>query len=457
MRAAVVWLLLIATSGTTVAQALPATDTTQGADVPAAAPAPAETIQATQTGPLAELIAEVLERNPDLAKLRAAAAAADARAPQVRSLPDPMASVTAFLSTPETRVGPQKGSAAISQRFPWFGTLKLREQRALYLAAAAHADVNARRLDLLTETRRLWYELAFLNAEEVIIRSDRATLEHYEELARTRYASGVGLEQAVIKIQAEITRDDNRLLALAEQRASMTASLNRLRDRPADAAIQAPAQLPALALENKQPADLRSLAFEHRPEISGSRARISAAATAIDLAEKAYRPDLNLGLGYTFVGPREDAAGRTMPPQGNGDDIVGVTLGLNLPVRRERLAATVEEATASRRAAEEGLRSTTSEIERAIGDLSARVSLSRDQVQLFDHLLVAQAQEALRSAEAAYAAGALGALDLLDAERTLLQVRIGADRTRTDYTIALIRLEGAVGAPIIDRAGRTDP
>jgi cobalt-zinc-cadmium efflux system outer membrane protein len=457
MRAAVVWLLLIAASGLAVAEASPTADKNQGTQVPAAAPKPAESIQATQEGPLAELIAEVLERNPELAKLRAAAAAADARAPQVRSLPDPMASVTAFLATPETRVGPQKASAAISQRLPWFGTLKLREQRALYLAAAAHADVNARRLDLLTETRRLWYELAFLNAEEAIIRSDRATLEHYEELARTRYASGIGLEQAVIKIQAEITRDDNRLLALAERRASMTASLNKLRDRPADVAVSGPSRLPTLTLTNLQSGDLRSLALEHRPEITGSRARISAAAMSIDLAGKAYRPNLNLGLGYTFVGPREDAAGRAMPPPGNGDDIVGVTLGFSLPVRREKLAAGVQEATASRSAAEESLRSTISEIERAIGDLNARVTLSRNQVELFDRLLVAQAQEALRSAEAAYSAGALGALDLLDAERTLLQVRIAADRTRTDYTLALVRLEGAVGAPIIDRAGRSEP
>lgn len=420
------------------------------------APRAADAILATLDEPQAGLVKEVLDRNPDLARLRELASAADQRAPQVKSLPDPMAMVTAFLMTPETRVGPQQASAAISQRLPWFGTLALREQRALYQAAASHAEIEALRLQLVTEARRLYYELSFLRTEEGTIRSDRATLEHYEELARTRYASGVGLEQAVIKIQAEISQDDNRLLKLAEQRAGLMAALNRLRDRPAESTISL--QVPTLDNDEQRSSDLdlRALALDHRPEIVAARARISAAATGIDLAEKAYRPDLSLGLGYTLVGPRDDPAGRAMPPPGNGNDIVALTVGFSLPVRRARLAAAVEEATSSRRAAEEGLRSVSSEIERSIGDLTARVTFTRDQFHLFDSLLITQAQESLRSAEAAYAAGALGALDLLDAERTLLQVRIAADRTRTDYWIALARLEGAVGAPLSDSTGRSD-
>jgi len=457
MRAALIWLLLIAMSGLPASgESRPAPDRNPNSAPQAGPPSPAEALRQTLEGSVSTLVAEVLERNPELAKLRATAAAADQRAPQARSLPDPMASLTAFLATPETRVGPQQASVAISQRLPWFGTLKLREQQAMYMAAAAYAELAARRLSLLTETRRLFYELRFLDAEEAVIQSDRTTLQHYEELARTRYASGVGLEQSVIKIQAEITRDDNRLLQLTEQRASLMASLNKLRDRPSDSPIPTISGGQPAGEMNVPSADLWTLAQSHRPEIVASRARISAAETAIDIADKGYRPDLNLGLGYTVVGPRDDAAGRAMPPEGNGDDIVAVTLGFTLPVRRARLAAAVEEATSSRRAAEEDLRSVRSEIERSIGDLSAQASLSRNQVQLFDRLLVPQAEEALRSAEAAYAAGALGALDLLDAERTLLQVRIGADRTRTDYTIALVRLEGVVGTPIIDRPRGTE-
>ncbi len=44
----------------------------------------------------------------------------------------------------------------------------------------------------------------------------------------------MGLSQAVVKIQAEITRDDTRLLEIARRRATLVARLNGLRNRPED-------------------------------------------------------------------------------------------------------------------------------------------------------------------------------------------------------------------------------
>jgi cobalt-zinc-cadmium efflux system outer membrane protein len=412
-------------------------------------PPPADRLLAELPAPIAGLAAEVLERNPDLARMRSTAAAATARAPQMRSLPDPMASVTAFLLSPETRVGPQQAGATISQRFPWFGKLELRERQALFAAAAAQADVEAKRLALVTETRRLYYELAFLAVQERVLQDDRATLGHYEELARARYASGVGLEQAVIKLQAEITRDDNRLLDLANRRAGLVAAVDALRDRAGGAPLPEltlPSGLPpAVALDA---AELRTVAVENRPEIARARSLIAAAAAGVDLAKKESKPDLTLGLGYTLVGRRQDAAGRAMPPEGNGDDILGVTLGINLPVWRERIAAGVTEASSRSTAAEDGLRAETATIDGQLDELTARLPLIADQLKLFDRVLSTQAEEALRSAESGYAAGAVGALDLLDAERILLEVRIATARSRADYQITWSRLEGAVGAPL---------
>ncbi len=415
----------------------------------AAPPAPADAIVSTLEPDVAALAREVLDRNPDLARLRAAAEAAAARAPQMRALPDPMASLTAFLLTPETRVGPQQAAASVSQRFPWFGKLELRERQALLGATAARAEVEAKRLALVTETRRLAYELEFLTAQESVLRADRATLSHYEELARARYASGVGLEQAVIKLQAELTRDDNRLLQLANRRVTLTAALDVLRDRTGETPLPklelGTGTVPAPHLDV---ATLRERALDDRPEVARERTLVAAAEVGVELAKKEYQPDFTLGLGYTMVGKRQDAAGRAMPPPDNGDDIVGVTVGINLPVWRQRLAAGVTESTARTSAAEDGLRAVVARIDGDLDELTARLPLVHDQLDLFENVLSAQAEAALRSAEAAYAAGAVGALDLLDAERVLLEVRIAKARSRTDYQITWSRLEGAVGAPL---------
>ena len=178
------------------------------------------------------LLEEVLERSPRLARLEAEAAAVEQRSPQVKALPDPMATLTWFVMSPQTRVGPQRAAVNLTQQFPWFGTLELDEQAAMWDAVAGRARLEAARIEVLTEARTDYHELQFLEVERRVVEEDRATLDHYAELALARYASGVGLDQAVIKIQAEITRTETRLLNLAARRATVVARINALRDRP---------------------------------------------------------------------------------------------------------------------------------------------------------------------------------------------------------------------------------
>jgi cobalt-zinc-cadmium efflux system outer membrane protein len=395
-----------------------------------------------------EMVRDALECNPAVAAAAARARAARQQAPQAKALPDPVVGVTGYVAPPETRVGPQRLMTSLTQRLPWFGKLSLREQAALRQAEALEAGVEAQRLSLVTEVRRLFYEIAFLDVYRNVVETDRHMLVHFEELARTRYASGAGIEQGVIKIQAEITRDDNRLLDIATRRAATVATLNALRDRPQETPIP-PLALPGTSLVEPPPLDaLRARALGARPELASADAEIGRADALVELAQKEYKPDITLGVTYTAVGDRTDPAGMLQPPPDNGSDVFGISASLNLPIKRGKLKAGVEEAAEMRLAAVERKRDVTTLIDRALGELGERVRLSGEQVRLFEHVLIVQAEQSLRSAEAAYAAGSLDSLDLLDAERTLLDVRTGAARARSDHAIALARLEGAIGGPL---------
>jgi cobalt-zinc-cadmium efflux system outer membrane protein len=396
---------------------------------------------------LKALAQDVLDRNPAVAAGAARARAARQVAPQVKALPDPMLGGTIFAAPPETRVGPQRWSATLSQRLPWFGKLGLREAAALQRAAAQEAQVEAQRLDLVTETRRLYYELGFLDAYRDVVATDRDTLSHYEELARSRYASGVGLQQAVIKIQAEITKDDSRLLDVRNRRATLAAALNALRDRPQDT------EIPNLTLTRfgsvaLDPVTIRARALALRPEMAAADREIAQAESMVDLARKEYKPDVTLGAAYTWVGSRTDLAGMLSPPPDNGSDVLGVSLSLNLPIKRGKLAAGVEEAAELRVEARERKRAVVTSIDRSLGELLERTRATWDQLRLLEDVLGIQADQSLRSAESGYSAGSISSLDLLDAERMLLEVRTATERARADYAVALARLEGAVGEPL---------
>jgi len=453
MRELGLTILLIITAAAAPAQGPPsppaslaAGSTTGG---PGAGPDAAAGLAAALPDPaVRELVRDALERNPAIAAAAARARGARQQAPQAKALPDPMVGVTGYVAPPETRVGPQRLMATLSQRFPWFGKLSLREQAALRGAEALDADVKARRLALVTDVRQLFHEIAFLDAYRSVVETDRQTLIHYEELARARYASGAGIEQGVVKIQAEITRDDIRLLDIATRRAAMVATLNALRDRPQEAPIP-PLDLPRATLTQPPTLEaLRTRALDARPELASADAEIGRADALIELARKEYKPDITLGATWTAVGNRTDPAGILQPPPDNGSNVFGISATLNLPIRRGKLRAGVQEAAETRLAAVEMKRDVTTMIDQALGELAERVRLSGEQVRLFERVLVIQAEQSLRSAEAGYAAGGLNSLDLLDAERVLLEVRTGTERARADHAVALARLEGAIGGPL---------
>jgi outer membrane protein TolC len=413
--------------------------------------APTELLLASLEEPaLRELAAEVLERNPTLAAARARSRAAFEVAPQHGALPDPTAMVTAFLATPETRTGPQRLAASIAQPVPWKGKRALRRDAALEAAAALEAEEEVQRLALVLEVRRLYYELAFLDRQQEITDEFRAHLLQHEEIARSRYATGVGLGQGVVKLQAAVTRVDRDLLEIDTRRVALVTQVNALRNRPAMATLPAPRNglLPELAEISLEVDDLVEEALRVRPELASLDARIARQEALVRLAEKGSRPDFQFGLTFTLVDDRDDVPGRLQPPQGNGKDVFGIQGGLTLPVWRGKIEAGVQEALDQRTAVEESRRTATAGIRAAVGNAAHRLRLTWRRARLIEDLLIVQAEEALESAKAAYVAGTLNALDLLDAEHVLFEAHTALARARTDYRLGIAELEAAIAGPL---------
>ncbi len=393
------------------------------------------------------VLEDVVTRHPALRAAQERARAAAERPTQASSLPDPQAGASLYVIPPETRVGPQRLALSVTQAVPWKGKLKTRGRAEARAAERAAREADRIALDLLTRARRLLTRIAFVDGSIEIIDEDLGTLRAFEALARARYASGIGLAQAAIKVQAEITRDETRRLDLQQQRAALVAELNALRDRPTSTPIPV-LELPEVQELEHDPAALRTVALQRRPEVAAAEAGIAEALERLRLAHLEYKPDFRFGLGFTFVERRQDALGRFSPPEDNGQDALALTFGVTIPLWRERLAAGVREASAFKRSRDETRRSVVLEIDREFGDLLARLPLVRDQWRLFEDVLMPQADESLRSARAAYETGRLEILDLLDAERVLLEVKLGAIRAATDWRLLVIDLERTIARPL---------
>ena len=133
------------------------------------------------------------------------------------------------------------------------------------------------------------------------------------------------------------------------------------------------------------------------------------------------------------------------PPPDNGKNAFNFSVGINIPIWRDKYKAAVQEASENLLAERSNYAHIRNEMEFSVRDQVVRLETLKGQVDLFESVLIPQAEETLRSTEAAYETGQLGVLDLFDSERMLLDVRLINARYYSDYLIALTNLERAIG------------
>ncbi len=423
--------------------------------VPAAGgaqPAPLPDFYAPEPG-LRLCLDSAVEANPALLAARARYEAARQRVPQVTALPDPTLNVTQALRSVETRVGSQTGGITVSQALPWFGARDLRGRVAVSEADAEFRLLQAAEREVIARVKRTFYDVAYLDAAIRLLEGESSLLGHYETLARARYSTGEGLQQAVIRLQAELTRITDRRRQLERQRRTLAVRLNTLCGR-APGTLVAPVpsiERPAVNLARER---LLDLGERNRQELLAAADLVQAGEEAVELAGLNFRPRFTASLALMNVAGRDprDAFGPLPPDEGKNS--LSVSLGVSLPVWKESYRAGVEEAghrlTAQRRRLEEARDTMENEVEQAL----IRLETLDEQIALLDTVLIPQSEESLRATETAYQTGQVGVLDLLDSERVQLDVQRMRARYVSDFLIALADLERGVGVRVPLDGGR---
>ncbi|GJM21392.1 MAG: PTS cellobiose transporter subunit IIC [Planctomycetota bacterium] len=378
--------------------------------------------------------------------LRAAALrwrAALERVPQATALPDPRLNFGYFLEEIETRTGPMDWRLGVSQSFPWPGTLDAAGSAEAARAEAERARFESERLALTEQVQRTWFELAYVNAAHEVTRAHLDLLGRWEEVARTRYATGLGNEADVIRAQVELGKVNDRVRSLDDLRRPLGARLNAALNRPAGAQLPTPAlHVGGSALELDDASLLADLAVTS-PDLRALEHHIEAAEQGVALADKAYYPDLSLGLDYTAI-----SSARSPGVRGSGDDALAVTAGLSLPIWRGRRDAGARRANtllAVARAEHDDL------LNRQGAELELALYALRDasrRLSLYEDTLVPKGHESVQTTAVAYQSSKASFLEFIDAERVLLEFQLAAARARADAAQALARVERLSGVPL---------
>ncbi len=377
------------------------------------------------------LVAEALERNPELVALGESVNAARARPEQARALADPMLSVLYTNDGWSPSLGERDMTtlgfmASVPLLAP--GKRDLRARVAEREAEIALQRLERARLGVTAAVKRAYYGLALSRERLELVREQEQVWRQIEGVARARYAVGQGAQPDVLRVQIEVTRVDQ---LVAEQRAEArirTAELVRMTGRPPGSPVEVPARLALRPVEETADQAFERLAARS-PELLGSAVAQESARLQLELAGKEGKPDWSIQAGYMNRGG--------LDPMWQA----GVTFGL--PLRRKRRESGLAEAEAQSRASVGLAESVRLQLRYRTEERMARLAATETIAGLYDKGIIPQDRMSVDAAVANYQSGKVPFVAVLEALTTLYNDRTAHLSLLADHARARASLEEA--------------
>ncbi|MDE3220162.1 MAG: TolC family protein [Nitrospirota bacterium] len=329
---------------------------------------------------------------------------------------------------PSTGVNITERTVTIEQPVEWQGKRRARQQAADAGAAGASAAMEEARLNVTAEVKVAFYNVLFAQRDVELAGQNLAMVEEVLRTVKARVAAGeatpfetmkAGVE--VQKAKKEAARAQNALVVARAKLDMMTAGrLGRQFSIQGDFdSLQQGLDLDALVAR----------AMEQHPTLRRLSKLVEQAEFSATLEKESRVPNVTVQGSY-----HREA----------GDESVTAGLSVPLPLWYRRQGE-IETALGSRHRAEAERLRVQNEMIQAITQHVQDVRTANEQLQVFEAGLLKQAEQTLRVARVSFQQGAASLLDLLDSQRVYRQTLLEYVQARADLSIALARLERAVG------------
>ena len=359
--------------------------------------------------------------------------------PQAKALDDPKFTYSYFIEEVETRVGPQRNKFGIMQVFPWFGKIEARTDVATAKAKAAKQRYEANKLKLFWQVKDAFYEFTYLATAIDTAKENLELLQHFEEIARTKYRAATAKHPDMIRAQVELAKLEDVLKSLEQLREPIVARLNSVLNRPSDAKLTWPKkELPREVKLNRQ--YIIEALIRTNPKLAELNWEVEAAKAKVELAKKKFYPDIGVGVDWI------QTDGATSPGvRDSGKDPVVLMFSMNIPLWRDSYKAAERQAKANvRKTQQQKIDTENKTIAQAIQVLYD-VEDSQRKIHLYGDILVLKAEELVQASESAYRAGTIDFLSLIDAQRMLLKYTLDHERAITNNQQKIAELEMLIG------------
>lgn len=294
--------------------------------------------------------------------------------------------------------------------------------------AGATLGLVETRLNLVTEVKLAFYDLLLAQRDAELARQNFEIVKDVQRIVNARVRLGEAPQFEAIKAQVEVLKADQ-----AMTRAENTVRVNRVfLDTLAAGALGANYTIEGdfriyrrdLALE-----PLLTRAMEEHPSLQRLLKSVEQAHRNIEFERQARVPNVTVTTSYMREYGRE-----------------GIDFGLKVPTpiwyQNQGQIAT---ALGAKRTEEAGLLRTRNILVKEVNQYFQDAETTAHLIEVFEKGLLKQAQEALRISQFSFQQGAASLLEVLDAQRVQRQILFDYAHARFELSVALTRLERAVG------------
>ena len=384
-----------------------------------------------RTFKLDDVIELALNRNPTLAAAEGAVEQSQGQRVAAGAYLNPSiigAAGPGAIRDPSTGTRIIERTITVEQPLEWLGKRRARQRAADARVAGALAGMEETKVMVTAEVKEAFFHLLFAQQDAQLARENLKTVEDLVKVVSarvsTREAARFELIKATVELQKskkDLARADNALLVARGKLNTVTGKA-----LGESFVIQGEFETVRSGLELRV---LTDQALDRHPALRRQQRVVEQAEFTIEQERASRMPNVAVfGTYHRETGDESMTAGLSVPlplwyrRQGE----IGSAMGIHRQAQAERDRLQQE-------------------LEQTITQYFQEMQTAQAQMQVFEQGFLHQAQEALDIAQFSFRRGATSLLEVIDAQRVNRQTLLEYAQARADHSIALARLERAVG------------
>ena len=372
-----------------------------------------------------------LERSPTITGAQASIEQSRGQQVVAGAYPNPSISGSAgrgSIRDPSTGVSITERTITVEQPLEWLGKRAARQRAADAGVAGALASMEDTKVMVIAEVKGAFFQLLLAQQDAQLARENLKTVEDLVQLVTarvsTKEAPKFELVKATVELQKtrkELSRAENALLVARTKLNTVTGKAlgDSFMIQGEFEPVRPGLQLPVLIEQ----------ALDRHPALRRQQKAVEQAESTIEQERASRIPNV------AVIGQYHREA---------GDESITAGLSVPLPLWYRRQGEIGAAMGAYRKAQAERAR-VQQELEQTVTQHFQEVRTAQEQMKVFEEGLLYQAKEAYDIAQFSFRHGVASLLEVIDAQRVYRQTLFEYAQARAEHSIALARLERAVG------------